>query len=242
MIIYEPKGRAAEYSPLAANLYRGCGHSCAYCYAPRVLRMKLDSFQNAQPRSNILRELEKDAKQLKGDTRSVLLCFTCDPYQPIDIEYKYTRRAIEILHQYCLKVTILTKGGKRSERDFDLLKKHPELSVYAATIVFTNENEEERQMWEPYAAPTQERIEALKKAHKLGIETWVSLEPVFNPEDAYNIIERTYPYVDMFKVGTLNHHKKANEIDWHTFLVNVVDLLESKRKKYYIKNDLKAYI
>jgi DNA repair photolyase len=29
-IIYEPKGRALEYAPLAVNLYRGCSHGCDY--------------------------------------------------------------------------------------------------------------------------------------------------------------------------------------------------------------------
>ena len=27
-VIYEPRGRAREYSPLAVNLYRGCSHGC----------------------------------------------------------------------------------------------------------------------------------------------------------------------------------------------------------------------
>lgn len=30
-IIYAPKGQAGEYSRLATNPYRGCGHKCAYC-------------------------------------------------------------------------------------------------------------------------------------------------------------------------------------------------------------------
>lgn len=30
-IIYAPAGQAGEYSALAANPYRGCGHKCAYC-------------------------------------------------------------------------------------------------------------------------------------------------------------------------------------------------------------------
>ena len=35
-IIYKPKGKALEYSELAANLYRGCGHACTYCFAPKA--------------------------------------------------------------------------------------------------------------------------------------------------------------------------------------------------------------
>lgn len=116
-IIYEPKGRALEYAPLAANLYRGCGHSCSYCYAPAALRMKRDEFYgNPQPRAGVLEQLEKDARKLAGDARPVLLCFTCDPYQPINDEHQLTRRAIEILNGEGLAVHILTKRGRAAER------------------------------------------------------------------------------------------------------------------------------
>ena len=30
--IYEPSGKAAEYSNWACNLYNGCPHSCTYCF------------------------------------------------------------------------------------------------------------------------------------------------------------------------------------------------------------------
>lgn len=40
--IYAPAGQAAEYAPLAANPYRGCGHGCAYCLAPDTLVQKAD--------------------------------------------------------------------------------------------------------------------------------------------------------------------------------------------------------
>ena len=29
-VIYEPKGKAREYSPYACNLYIGCSHRCQY--------------------------------------------------------------------------------------------------------------------------------------------------------------------------------------------------------------------
>lgn len=37
-VIYSPKGQALEYSALACNPYRGCGHKCAYCYVPLVTK------------------------------------------------------------------------------------------------------------------------------------------------------------------------------------------------------------
>ena len=42
--VYAPKGQAGEYAPLATNPYRGCGHKCAYCYVPNVLRMDRKEF------------------------------------------------------------------------------------------------------------------------------------------------------------------------------------------------------
>ena len=36
--IYEPQGRAREYSPLALNHYQGCDHACTYCYARSINR------------------------------------------------------------------------------------------------------------------------------------------------------------------------------------------------------------
>jgi DNA repair photolyase len=239
-IIYEPRGRAYEYSPLAANLYSGCGHGCTYCYAPLALKRSREDFKNSKLRpGQILEDLRKDAESLRGDSRPVLLCFTCDPYQPLDEKYQLTRKAIQILHEYGLTVQILTKGGKRSERDLDLLAAKPNQSIYAATLVFADEVQ--RKEYEPGAAPTEERIEVLKKAHGLGIPTWVSLEPVFNPEDAYDFIERTYPFVDLFKVGKLNHSPEERDIDWRAFRETAITLLEDYGKKYYIKDDLARY-
>ena len=79
-VIYEPKGKAREYSPLACNLYKGCAHGCIYCYAPSATYTDRKTFSdNPQPRKNILQQLEKDASKFTRDPRSILLCFTCDP-------------------------------------------------------------------------------------------------------------------------------------------------------------------
>ena len=240
-IIYEPKGKAAEYSPLAANLYRGCSHGCIYCYAPAVTRRTKEEFHNEPAvRKNVMKQFEKDCIELTGDERPVLLSFTTDCYQQIDETERLTRRAIQLLHANDLKVNILTKGGKRSERDFDLLAAKPELSSYGATLTFGMDASSRQ--YEPDAAPTSERIASLKKAHDMGIHTWVSLEPVWTPANTRVLIQRTHEFVDLFKVGKMNYHPQQKEVDWKKFTVEIVELLESLGANYCIKDDLKGYL
>ncbi len=238
LVIYEPKGRAGEYAPLAVNLYRGCGHGCIYCYAPEATFVDRREFIKASPRQGIIKKLEKDAPQaaLDGHKGNVLLCFTCDPYQPIDITYQLTRQAIKILHKNGFNVTILTKGGKRAERDFDLFQPGDE---FATTLTFLDE--QKSLQWEPKAAIPGERIETLKKAHELGIKTWVSLEPVIEPAESLEIIRQTHTFVDLFKVGLLNYHPRGKEIDWYEFARDCIATLKQYGCHYYIKKDLRRY-
>ena len=124
MIIYERKGRAREYAPLAANLYTGCGHGCKYCYACKMaVRFgRGEGFhENPKPRESVLKYLSKDCQNLRGSRIPVLLSFTTDPYQPIDEEIGLSRNAIQIMHNHGMAVEVLTKGGTRACRDFDLL-------------------------------------------------------------------------------------------------------------------------
>ncbi|MBT9168615.1 MAG: hypothetical protein DDT19_01962 [Syntrophomonadaceae bacterium] len=233
-VIYEPKGRAREYGEFAVNLYSGCGHGCIYCYAPAVTYKTREQFVNASPRNKILQDLEIEARFFGG--KEITLCFTCDPYQPIDMEHYITRRAIEILHKNNCCVNILTKGGSRSMRDFDLLSKNRQLSKYGATLTFLDSSDSLD--YEPFAALPDERFQALQEAHKLGIQTWASLEPVIEPEQTLAIIEKTKDYVDVFKVGKWNHDKESDSIDWRKFLRDVLDILKRNNLKYYIKVDL----
>ena len=237
--IYEPRGKAREYAPLAVNLYQGCGHRCIYCYAPSCIRVTKERFYTPNPRPNILEMLSSDARKfsLVNNNGPVLLCFTCDPYQPIDEKYQITRKAIGILHYFSLDVMILTKGGQRAERDFDLLTGN---DFFGVTI--TNLDDAMSLKWEPLAALPGERINSLRKAHEKGIKTWVSLEPVIYPDITLEIIRKSHDFVDKFKVGTLNYHPAAKGIDWHTFAINVKSLLDELGADYYLKADLRRWL
>lgn len=70
----------------------------------------------------------------------------------------------------------------------------------------------ERREWEPNASTVDDRLTVLKAAHKVGIFTWVSLEPVIDPDQALAVIRMAHPYVNFWKVGKLNHMKKYERI------------------------------
>lgn len=243
-IIYEPKGKALEYSPLAANLYRGCSHGCRYCYVPGIPPFKFAKnarqafFSSPAPRTGILAELERDAKKFRGDNRRILMSFTSDAYQPIEQEHGITRGALGIMAKYNLRPQILTKAGEWAVmRDADMLKASG--CIWAATL--TCDDNAKSLEWEPGAALPSDRIAALERAHGMGIETWVSLEPVIDPDAAIRIIHATHKFVDLYKVGKLNHHPREASIDWADFLIRVEDALDAHHKARYIKVDLEKY-
>lgn len=236
-VIYEPKGRAREYAALATNVYIGCDHACSYCYAPGALQLSRDKFTTPRARSNYLETLEKEAKQLEksGRVPQVLLSFACDPYSHFDIISQTTRKALEILKTHGIPFCTLTKGGRRALRDLDLFSPR---DCFATTLTLLDDNQS-REI-EPGAALPQDRIMTIKKFYDTGIETWVSLEPVIDPDQTLDIIRQTHSWVDLYKVGKMNHVK--NDTDWAEFGNAAVSLLESLYQPYYIKDDLAKYI
>lgn len=236
-LIYEPQGKALEYSPLAANLYSGCAHGCRYCYAPSVMHQTRERF-GASPasRKGVLKQLEKEARAMAGDPRPVLLCFTSDPYQPIEEKECITRRAIGILGENRMQISVLTKNGPLARRDFDLFKKYD--VNFGTTLLLTDEKM--REEWEPGAATLEARRRAIFEAHEAGIRTWVSMEPVLDPQQALALLNgHLSKAVDVWKIGKLNHDAaREKAIDWKLFLGRMITRLWELGANYYIKDDL----
>lgn len=235
--IYEPTGKAREFGDLACNLYRGCSHGCDYCYAPGVLRMSRDDFSKPIPRPGILKALEKDAKKYAGSRIPIFLCFTSDPYQII--ENSITRTAMEILHEEWCGINILTKGGMRASGDFDILAANND-SWFGTTLTYSSFKQSKQH--EPGAALPHNRILAIKTAKQKGINTWVSMEPVVSYKAAMSLIYNTLDFVDLYKIGKMNHRNGISARELSDFLKDVILLLESNGKDYYIKLDTRPFL
>jgi DNA repair photolyase len=172
---------------------------------------------------------------MRGDDREILVTFSADPYQPLEMEVATTREAIRILINHGLRVMILTKGGMRAARDFDLLAGYDRCR-FGTTVVFTNQAD--ASLWEPRAAPVADRIEAIHQAHGRGIKTWVSLEPVIDPDQAMSLIQMLYPVVGHWKVGMLNYCKLPRPVNWVRFREDARNLLDSLGADYCLKGNL----
>jgi DNA repair photolyase len=238
-IIYAPAGQAGEYAPLACNPYSGCGHKCAYCYVPNVLKITRESFDaKATLRDNFIAKLVKDARkyQAAGITDQVMLSFTTDPYHPFDNQH--TRQVLEILAEHGLAFCTLTKGGSRALRDIDLFR--PSRDAFASTL--TSLDDSFSQKWERGAALPADRITTLQKFHDAGIFTWVSLEPTLDVEASIQIVRETYQFVDLYKIGRVNYLPMTRTTDWDDYTHRMIDLCQSLGIKHYIKRDLQPYL
>lgn len=192
----------------------------------------------AIPREGFLEKLIKDASkyQAAGITEQVMLSFTTDPYHPGD--NMLTRATIKILREYGLSFCTLTKGGARALYDIDLFR--PERDAFASTL--TTLDDSVSLEWEAGAALPADRIDTLRQFHDAGIFTWVSLEPVIDPDVTLEIIRQTHPFVDLYKIGRINYHRLTRSIDWKDFTSRAISLFKELGARHYVKQDLQPYL
>ena len=219
--IYEPKGAALEYCEWALNIYTQCPHACSYCYCPKVLHKDpKDFFSGATPRKNIVEEVRKQISREHITGRLVHLCFSGDPY-PTGYDSTPTREIIQLLKETGNHVQILTKGD--GSRDFDLLDDN---DWYGITIDGQYE-------YDKYVS----KLSILQKAKMLGINTWVSFEPVLNAKNVLDVIRTFHSDFDKAKIGKLNYF--PSDINWKAFGWSAEQLCKSLGLDYYIKESLR---
>jgi len=192
----------------ALNPYTGCEHGCIYCYAVFMKRFsghkeEWGSFVDAK--INAPEVLKKQLKKVKPG----LISFSTvtDPYQPLEKEYKITRKCLKELVDYDFPVSILTKS-KLVLRDVDLIKKLKEVDI-GFSIAFMDEKV--RKHFEPKSSSSEERFEALSHLSKEGISTWLFFSPVL-------------PYFSDREKNIEGLFRKASEADVNSILVDTLQL------------------
>lgn len=151
------------------NTYLGrCAHQCLYCYA-----VKFPSFVGpALPRLKLLDNIEKMAEGTRLKL-PVMMSDCTDPYQPLEKEYRITRRCAEVLASRRFPLLIVTKSDLVA-RDIDVFKRTP--TVVAITI--TTIREDIASFIEPYAPSPERKVTALQKVRNQKVEAVARIDPI----------------------------------------------------------------
>lgn len=175
----------------------------------------------------------------KIENQTIHLCFTCDPY-PKGVDSSVTREIIKAIKGLGCNVSILTKNGEDAERDFDLLDENDWFGItYAGYEGYSfrgDINNDYIPLEEPNSGTVFGRLLALYHAHKKGIKTWVSAEPVLYPEKVLEFIELA-DYVDKWYIGKLNY--RPSEVNWKEFGKKAERVCIEHKRDFYIKDSLK---
>jgi len=187
--------------PWVINPYTGCQHGCSYCYArfmKRVTGHKEPWGEFVDVKINAAEFLRKEITKKKRG--KVWVSGVCDPYQPLEAKYQLTRQCLEILAQNSWPVIIQTRSPLVL-RDIDIIKDARDFEV---GFSITTADDSIRKLFEPYAPPIEDRIQALDTLHKAGIRTYAMIAPVLpGAEGLAGLLEGKIDYV---LVDRMNYH------------------------------------
>ena len=174
------------------NLYRGCQHGCIYCDSRSRCYQMNHPFEDIEIKENGLELLEAAL----GRKRKPCMIGTgsmSDPYIPLEIELRMTRKSLELIEKYGFGVTMITKSD-RILRDIDLLKRINDKTKAVVQMTLTTADERLCRILEPGVCTTAHRVAALKELRKAGIPTVVWMCPILpflndRPENIRGIVE-----------------------------------------------------
>lgn len=210
--IYNPSGKAGEYSYWACNFYVGCSNGCEYCYCKKGIlagtmgqdkpQLKACFKDEGHAMEVFRKELKENLEELR--THGIFFSFTTDPM--LNETINLTLLAIHSCIIRGVPVKILTKNAENTLFAF--------IGVKGLTPgVMQNFFQEHRRMFsigftltghdelEPGASPNAERIAAMQELHYAGFKTFASIEPIIDFESSFEMILRAQAYCDLFLIG-----------------------------------------
>ncbi|HLO67977.1 MAG TPA: radical SAM protein [Holophaga sp.] len=175
----------------ALSPYRGCEHGCRYCYVrdyPQTLPgdrgalVKREAWGSwSVPKLNAPELLWSQRHRLHGQT--VFLASATDPYQPLEREFRLTRRCLEVLLLCPTTRVLVHTRSPLVLQDVDLLRAFGDRVAVGFSI--PTDDDTVRQVVEPKAPPIPSRWAAMERLAAAGVEVKLAacpLMPVHNPE------------------------------------------------------------
>ena len=158
------------------NLYRGCQHQCIYCDSRSECYQIEDFDHDVLVKTNAIELLKRElpAKRVIGTIGTGSMN---DPYMPLEMDFRLTRRALEVIAEFGFPVHAITKSDLVL-RDLDLLEEIGRKTYAAVTFTITTADDLLSKRLEPGAPVSSSRLAALGSLSRRGILTGITLMPV----------------------------------------------------------------
>ena len=157
-----------------------------------------------------------------------------DTYNPLELKYEQTRKALKLLSKYNFGVSIDTKSDLIL-RDLDLLKEINSKNKFT----ITTPNDELSKIIEPNVCISSKRFEAIKELSDNGIFTGIMMNPVLpfitdNIEDIKLLVKKAYESGAKFIQTYMGMTLRENQRDYYYEMLDKhFKGLREKYIKYY---------
>lgn len=240
--IYNPSGKAGEYSYWACNFYVGCSNMCEYCYCKKGILNKTMGMNKPQLKKCFKDETEalecfkNELIQNISELRQhgIFFSFTTDPM--LEETHKLTWEASCFAMENNVPVKILTKCVGEWV-DQLCTEVHSSWKNFLA-VGFTLTGHDEL---EGNSAKSMDRIKAMVDLHKAGYKTFASIEPVIDFVSAYSMIMLSHGACDLYKIGLMSgkRYSAQERRDAECFFEMIKQHIE---KRFYLKNSLISFL
>jgi DNA repair photolyase len=164
------------------NIYRGCEHGCAYCFARPTheflgLSAGLDFETKILVKEAAPELLRAELSKRSWKPQVLGMSGVTDCYQPIERSFGITRRCLEVLADFRNPVAIITKNHLVT-RDKDLLAELASFDAVVVTISVTTLDGQLVKKLEPRASSPRRRLAAIEELSSAGIPVRVLMAPV----------------------------------------------------------------
>lgn len=181
----------------SVNPYRGCFHSCAYCYARPSHEYlgfgagtDFDRKIVVKPEAPALLREAFDAPKWKGER--VVFSGVTDCYQPLEASYRVTRGCLEVCAEYRNPAGVISKAPL-VERDIDVMQELTRVAGFGIMVSIPFWNEAHARAIEPMVTTPARRIRTIERLAQAGIEVGVMVAPIIpglNDEDMVEVMRR----------------------------------------------------
>ncbi|MDQ6805205.1 MAG: radical SAM protein, partial [Actinomycetota bacterium] len=180
------------------NPYRGCTHSCVYCFArPTHTYLDFDAGRDFEKeivvKVNAPERLRVELARPSWGGEHVALGTNTDPYQWVEGRYRLMTGIWEAFRDAANPCSVLTKSPLLL-RDLDLMRQINERTSFSAALSIPTLDEKAWRATEPHTPNPRARLEAIGELTRAGIKTGVLIAPLMpgindSPEQVGRIVE-----------------------------------------------------